>query len=186
MNRSIESKPSVVNKGVGNIAEDATKRVALVALFVGIAAIATGYAAAFNPRGTPTWAPWLLAIGIPVALVAVMILGAARGRRGIGTLKIPFAFVALVLVIGFGAALALPATEGPLSTLWLGLPARAAIVIYGVGLLPIIVLPVAYALTFETQTLNAEDVALVRALGRENQAARESAGAAPRDNELEA
>jgi prepilin signal peptidase PulO-like enzyme (type II secretory pathway) len=175
-----------VDRGVGNIAEDATKRAALVALFIGIAAIATGYAAAFNPRGTPAWAPWLLAIGIPVALVAVMILGAARGRRGIGTLKIPFAFVALVLVIGFGAALALPATEGPLSTLWLGLPARAAIVIYGVGLLPIIVLPVAYALTFETQTLNAEDVALVRALGRENQAARESAGAAPRDNELEA
>jgi hypothetical protein len=59
-------------------------------------------------------------------------------------------------------------------------------VIYGVGLLPIIVLPVAYALTFETQTLNAEDVELVRALGRENQAARDSAAAGPSDNELDA
>jgi hypothetical protein len=76
-----------------------------------------------------------------------------------------------MLVIGFGAALALPATEGPLSRLWLGLPARAAIVIYGVGLLPIFVLPIAYALTFETQTLSAEDVERVRKLARENQAA---------------
>jgi hypothetical protein len=99
-----------------------------------------------------------------------MIVGAARGRGGIGPLRIPFAFVVAVLVIGFGAALALPSAEGPLSKLWLGLPARAAIVIYGVGLLPIMVLPIAYALTFETQTLNAEDVERVRALARENQA----------------
>jgi hypothetical protein len=39
-------------------------------------------------------------------------------------------------------------------------------VIYGVGLLPIIVLPVAYALTFETLTLSAEDLEQVRAIGR--------------------
>jgi len=129
------------------------------------------------------WAAWLLALGIPVALAAIMILGAARGRRGIGPLKIPFAFVAMVLLIGFGSALALPATEGPLSTLWLGLPARAAIVIYGIGLLPIVVLPIAYALTFETQTLSAEDVERVRALARENKAAIENGTREQLDNE---
>ena len=144
---------------------DNTRHAALVALIAGILAIATGYAAAFLP-GTPRWAPWLLAFGIPLALGAIMILGAARGRMGIGPLKYPFAFVVAVLAIGFCAALAIPATEGPLSKLWLGLPARAAIVIYGIGLLPIIVLPVAYALTFEAQTLNAEDVERVRELGR--------------------
>jgi hypothetical protein len=163
-------------------AEDATRRAALVALFIGIAAIAAGYVTAFSTGGAPSWAAWLLALGIPVALAAIMILGAARGRRGIGPLKIPFAFVALVLVIGFGAALALPATEGPLSTLWLGLPARAAIVIYGVGLLPIVVLPIAYALTFETQTLSAEDVERVRAIARENQTAAEKTAREPSDN----
>lgn len=163
--------------------EDPTRRAALVALFIGIAAIAAGYATAFSAGRTPAWAAWLLALGIPLALAAIMILGAARGRRGIGPLKIPFAFVALVLVIGFGAALALPATEGPLSTLWLGLPARAAIVIYGVGLLPIVVLPIAYALTFETQTLSAEDVERVRVLARENQAAIESGTREPMDNQ---
>ena len=163
--------------------EDPTRRAALVALFIGIAAIAAGYATAFSAGRTPAWAAWLLALGIPLALAAIMILGAARGRRGIGPLKIPFAFVALVLVIGFGAALALPATEGPLSTLWLGLPTRAAIVIYGVGLLPIVVLPIAYALTFETQTLSAEDVERVRVLARENQAAIESGTREPMDNQ---
>ena len=146
---------------------DNTRHAALLALIAGISAIALGYAAAFLPGGTPTWAPWLLALGIPMALGAIMILGAARGRMGIGPLKYPFAFVVAVLAIGFCAALAIPATEGPLSKLWLGLPARAAIVIYGVGLLPIVVLPVAYALTFEAQTLNAEDVERVRELGRE-------------------
>jgi hypothetical protein len=148
-----------------------TRRIALIALFASIVSIAAGYAAAFSKGGAPTWAPWLLALGIPVALGSIMILGAVRGTSGIGPLKFPFAFVVLILAIGFCAALALPATEGPLSMLWLGLPARAAIVLYGVGLLPIIVLPVAYAMTFETLTLSAEDVERVRAIARENVAA---------------
>jgi hypothetical protein len=149
---------------------DTTRRAAMSGLVVGLIAIALGYAAAFFPGGTPPWAPWLLALGIPAALGAIMILGAARGSAGIGPLKYPFAFVVSVLAIGFCAALALPATEGPLSALWLGLPKRAAIVIYGIGLLPIIVLPVAYALTFEAQTLSADDVERVRELARDYKA----------------
>jgi hypothetical protein len=145
---------------------DQTRRSALIALFVGILAIAGGYAAAFSKGGTPPWAPWLLALGIPVTVGGIMILGAARGARGVGPLKVPFLFVVAILAVGFCAALALPATESQLSRLWLGLPARAAVVIYGVGLLPIVVLPIAYALTFETQTLSAEDVERVRELGR--------------------
>lgn len=160
-------------------ASDVTRKAALLALFASVVAIAMAYIAAFTAGGTPVWAPWLLALGIPVALGAIMILGAARGRRGIGSLKIPFAFVVATLAIGFGAALALPATEGPLSRLWLGLPARAAIVIYGVGLLPIIVLPIAYALTFESQTLSAEDVERVRKLARERGSAELPAGEEP-------
>jgi hypothetical protein len=156
------------------ITADRTRSAALGALITGLLAIATGYAAAFLDGGPPVWAPWLLALGIPISLGAIMILGAARGRLGIGPLKYPFAFVVAMLAIGFCAALALPVTESVLSRLWLGLPARAAIVIYGIGLLPIIVLPVAYALTFETQTLNAEDVARVRELARANQARSEA------------
>ena len=162
---------------------DITRTVALSALCVAIVAIAIGYAAAFKQGGTPVWAPWLLAWGVPISLGAIMILGAARGRSGIGALKLPFLFVVAVLVIGFCAALALPATESPLSKLWLGLPARAAVVIYGIGLLPIVVLPVAYALTFETQILSADDVERVRAMGRANRE-RASLGNDTSDREL--
>ena len=153
-----------------------TRRIALIALFAAIVAIAIGYASAFSSGGAPLWGAWLLALGIPAALGSIMILGAVRGTRGIGSLKFPFAFVILVLVIGFGATLVLPATEGPLSKLWLGLPLRAAIVIYGIGLLPILVLPVAYAMTFETLTLSTDDVDRVRAVGRERKSVESPVG----------
>jgi hypothetical protein len=162
---------------------DTTRAGALTALCVAILAIAIAYGASFRQGGTPAWAPWLLALGVPISLGAIMILGAARGRSGIGALKVPFLFVVAVLVISFCAALALPATEGPLSKLWLGLPARAAVVIYGIGLLPIVVLPVAYALTFETQILSADDVERVRAMGRANRE-RASLGNDTSDREL--
>jgi hypothetical protein len=150
---------------------DLTRRAARVTLVLAVCAIAGGYAAAFIPGGAPAWAPWLLAIGIPAALGGIMALGAARGSAGIGKLKFPFAFVFVVLTAGFCLALGLPANEGPASTLWLGLPARAAIVIYGIGLLPIVVLPVAYALTFDTQTLSQSDIDRVRALAAQRVAA---------------
>ena len=144
--------------------QDVTRRAARFALVLAVCAIAAGYAAAFVPGGTPTWAPWLLAIGIPAALGAIMVLGATRGDQGIGRLKLPFLFVFLVLALGFCLALGLPPDEGQGSFLLLGLPLRAAIVIYGIGLLPIVVLPVAYALTFDTQTLNEADIERVRDL----------------------
>jgi len=143
---------------------DGTRRGARMVLVLAVCTIAAGYASAFIPGGTPAWAPWLLAIGIPAALGGIMALGAARGSAGIGNLKIPFAFVFIVLTAGFCLALGLPANESATSTLWLGLPARAAIVIYGIGLLPIVVLPVAYALTFDTQTLRQADIDRVREL----------------------
>jgi hypothetical protein len=144
-----------------------TKRIARIVLTFATIAIAVGYASAFMKGGTPVWGPWMLALGIPAALGGIMVLGAARERGGVGRLAIPFGFVIATLVIGFGLALGLPANEGADSHLWLGLPARAAIVVYGIGLMPVIVLPVAYALTFETQTLRSEDVEKVREIGRQ-------------------
>jgi hypothetical protein len=148
------------------VESNATKRIARLAITLATCAIAIAYGSAFMPNGAPVWAPWLLALGIPGALGGVMVLGAARERGGVGRLAIPFAFVIVTLTVGFCLALGLPANEGTGSTLFLGLPLRAAIVVYGIGLMPIVVLPVAYALTFETQTLNAEDVERVKELGR--------------------
>ena len=148
------------------VADNATKRIARLVLVLAVCAIAVAYGSAFMPGGAPRWAPWLLALGIPGALGGIMVLGAARERGGVGRLAIPFAFVIVTLTVGFCLALGLPANEGPGSTLWLGLPARAALIIYGIGLMPVVVLPVAYALTFGTQTLAAEDVERVRQLGQ--------------------
>ena len=156
---------------------DATRRFARSGLIISILLIAGGYASAFKPGGAPSWAPWLLALGIPGALGSIMALGAARGRAGIGKLKIPFAFVFIVLTAGFALALGLP-PETADSELWLGLPRRAAIVIYGIGLLPIVVLPVAYALTFDTQTLSQSDIDRVRELAKEISDARTGTGGA--------
>jgi hypothetical protein len=149
----------------GKMKEDITRRIARLGLTAASVAIAVGYASAFKAGGAPAWAPWLLAFGIPIALVSVMVMGAARDTSGIKKLALPFLFVGVLLTLGFCLALALPANESAGSSLLLGLPLRAAIVIYGVGLIPIVVLPVAYALTFETQTLNQEDLDKVRLLG---------------------
>jgi hypothetical protein len=143
-----------------------TKRTALLALALASLAIAAAYASAFLPGGAPAWAPWPMALGIPAALVAVMILGAARDGK-IGKLAFPFAFSGLVLAAGFAAALALPASEAPGVALYGGLPLRAAVIIYGIGLFPIVVLPIAYALTFHEQTLTAADLERVRRAGEE-------------------
>ncbi|MDQ6717556.1 MAG: hypothetical protein M3Z17_04300 [Gemmatimonadota bacterium] len=146
-----------------------TKKAALLAIVAGTVAIAIGYAAAFIPGGAPAWAAWTLAMGIPVSIGGSILLGAARGGKGVGRLWIPIAFVILTIALGFGLALGLPANESATSALWLGLPARAAIIIYGIGLFPAIVLPIAYALTFETQTLSDEDVERVIAMGKNRQ-----------------
>jgi hypothetical protein len=150
-----------------------TKRIALGAMALSALAIAAAYAAAFLPGGAPGWAPWLMALGIPTALVAVMVLGAAREGR-VGRLALPFAFSFLVLAAGFGLALALPAAERAGMPLVLGLPLRASVIIYGIGLFPIVVLPIAYALTFGAQTLNAADIERVRLAGEEWRRARAS------------
>ena len=144
---------------------DATRTGACSVLVIAILAIAIGYASAFKSGGAPEWAPWLLALGIPVALGSIMVLGAARGSSGIGALKIPILLVFVMLGSGFCLALALPPSEAGNSPLFLGLPLRAAIIVYGTGLLPTLILPIVYALTFETQTLSEADIARVRELG---------------------
>jgi hypothetical protein len=150
-----------------HLKEGITKRTARVALTLSACAIGVAYASAFKTGGAPVWAAWLLAFGIPTALVSIMIMGAARQGRGVKRLLVPFAFVGILLTAGFVLALSLPGNEGPQSALIFGLPLRAAIIIYGVGLIPIVILPIGYALTFETRTLSVEDLERVRAMGRE-------------------
>jgi amino acid transporter len=147
-------------------------RFALGLMVASATAIAVAYASAFLPGGTPPWGPWLLAFGTATIVVAAMVLGAARGKRGTRVLAVPFLFTFVVIAGGFGLALLLADPDPAHPVLWLGLPRRAAIVLYGTGLLPMLVLPLAYALTFERTTLTSEDWQRVRDAAREVQAGR--------------
>lgn len=138
------------------------KKAVLLVLFISIAAVGVAYAGAIIGGRMPGWAPWVMAIATSCAMVATMALGAARAGQSLGGLRrlmIPFAAVLLIMLGAFAAALLLPAAGEPLL---LGLPRRAAIVLYGVGVLPALILPIAYALTFDDLTLTEEDVARVR------------------------
>ena len=151
-------------------------RAAVTALAAATLVVAAAYAAALAGRtgaGAPAWTGWAMAVAVPTALVAMMTLGAARRGRVAKRLLVAFVGVGLLLAAAFILALALP--EGPGGgtlgePLVLGLPRRAAVVVYGVGLLPVFVLPIVYALTFEAQTLGDEDLERVRALGRAHEA----------------
>lgn len=137
------------------------RRAPLAGVVLGTVGIALAYASAFGPRAVAAWGPWLMAAALPVTMVALMLLGVVREHRRLGRLRAPVALVLLLVAGGFLLALWLPPdrADGPL---WLGLPPRAAVILYGVGLLPLFILPVAYALTFDALTLDAADLAMVR------------------------
>lgn len=136
--------------------------IALRAAVLGIVGIAAAYATAFGSPRVAAIGPWIMAIALPVAMVAMMTFGAVRAGRRVGALALPFAVVFLLVAGGFLLALWLPpdTVDG---VYWLGLPRRAAAIVYGVGLLPLFVLPFAYALTFDALTLDDADIARVRA-----------------------
>lgn len=147
-----------------------TRRLALGAVVVGTGCIALAYVSAFL-GGAGTWGAWSMVVGLALMVVALMALGASRRGTALGRLALPLACTFLILVGGFGAALALPPDEGPGSPLYFGLPLRAALVLYGIGLVPLFLLPLVYAWTFDEMTLSEDDLARVRALGRQHRAA---------------
>jgi hypothetical protein len=121
-----------------------------IALFAsGTVAIAIAYGTTMISGTAPAWAPWLVAYGGSATSVGLFVIGAAS--RGSVSPAVGSMLVALFLVLfgSFGAALALPANEGAGGPLVLGLPMRLAIVFYGVGFVPLLGLPIAFALTFE-------------------------------------
>lgn len=137
------------------------KRAALLVHVLSAIAIAVAYASAFLPGGAPEWAAPLLAVGTGAIIVSAMAVGAARGGR-IGSLAWPFAAVFVLVSGGLLLLLALPPADPREPILVLGLPLRAAVLLYGIGLLPAILVPLAYALTFDELTLSEEDLERVR------------------------
>jgi hypothetical protein len=148
------------------------KRLAVSALTASTAAIIAAYLVAFLPGNTGRLSAMLMILGLATMAVSLMTLGGVREGDRFGLLGVAFAFVFVVFVLGFGIPLLMPATESATAPLWLGLPPRAAIIVYGVGFLPVFVLPFVYARTFEQRTLKPEDLERIRSVAKENAAAR--------------
>lgn len=122
---------------------------AIAAIVLSCTAIAASYAASFLPGGAPAWAPWLLALGSAGVLAGAIALGAVRAGRLPRAAAIAAWLTFAVVALSFALALSLPAREGAGAPLWAGLPVRSAIVLVGVGLLPLLFLPLAFALAFD-------------------------------------
>ena len=132
-----------------------TRRVALLTICLAMLVIGLGYLSAFLPGGPPRAATYAFAVATAAVMTAISVLGAARNRGGLGGLRWVFLLTFLILAGGFCAALS---RLGASTELWLGLPRGAAIIVYIVGALPMAILPVAYALTFEKTTLNEREL----------------------------
>lgn len=99
----------------------------------------------------------VLAAGFPVALA---IIGASRRGR-LGPLGVP---LLLLLFILEGCVVGMLALGGRLDELpWVGgLPLAAAVQLYGMWLLPLPLVALAYALTFDSFTLTEDDLKRLR------------------------
>lgn len=124
-------------------------RLGWTGLVAGLLAQATAMMLALLGFAESAVTSWCAAAGLAMAMTGTVVLGARRGGRLTAWGWLAAGTVAAVLLVGFGAALLLP-PESPGDALWFGLPRRAAIVLLGVGLVPVAVLPACYALDFRT------------------------------------
>jgi hypothetical protein len=128
----------------------------IATLFAGALLVLAAFGSAWLPAGTPTWGVLAMIAGSALCLAATLGLGASNSH--LPRSRALAAFLFAVIVVGFGAPLLLPA-ESPGGLFVLGLPLRAAIEVYGVGILPLFVLPLVYAFSFRAAGL--DDAALV-------------------------
>ncbi|MHB1263719.1 MAG: hypothetical protein ACYC1S_04775 [Gemmatimonadaceae bacterium] len=135
-------------------------RIAVGILFLGTLCVGSAYGSAFAP-GTGRVGAWGMIVGTALMILGTLLLGAGRPGRPLGGLVLVFAFLFLLVGGCLAAALLLPA-ENVGSALLLGLPRRAAIVLYGLGVVPFLVLPVAYARTFDRLGLGEAELAAFR------------------------
>lgn len=130
--------------------------IALAALVLGLLFAALAYLGAFLTGAAPLWSGWAMAAALVFTLPATLALG---GRRTGGGRIVAVAawLLAVILAAGFALAFLLP-VEDVATPLWGGLPPRAAVIVYGIGLLPLLFLPWGYARHFARHDLDAVTV----------------------------
>lgn len=138
------------------------RRLGWLGVVGGLLSQAAAYAVAILASPEAPAVAWLAMVGIAATLAGTLVIGALRNNR----LSRPAMLAAMVLLVvplaAFAAALLLP-PETATGPLLLGLPRRAALVLYGVGILPLFILPIAYARDPEATVLDADGLTALRA-----------------------
>ncbi|MBI4409160.1 MAG: hypothetical protein HY561_05600 [Gemmatimonadetes bacterium] len=141
------------------------RRTALTVIFASASLLALAYGTAFLPGGAPGWSLGAAVLGSSGSLLGFLVLGATGSGGRLRRLLIPFLLIFLLLVGAFAFALWAPAPEPEQPELWLGLPPATAVLLYGVGLLPLLILPLAYALTFDETAASSGDASPAMSAG---------------------
>lgn len=136
-------------------------RAALGLIAFGTLLILVAFGSAWTPGGAPRWGIWCMIAGSALVMAATMALGALRSGVRTGPVALIAGFVLIVIAAGFGAPVLLPA-ETVDSSLVLGLPLRVAIEVFGVGVLPALVLPFWFAVAFRADGLDDGSLAELR------------------------
>lgn len=151
----------------------------LSAVYISTGLIGLAYALAFFPGIAEIWSAGAMVLGVSGVMVSTTGLGVVRRGR-VGRVGLVLTGVFLLLVLCFSAALLLPLEGSGDQELWLGLPRRAAIVLYGVGLVPLLILPFAYVLTFSESAIGDADLERLREVVAERSVEAAETTGAPR------
>jgi hypothetical protein len=90
--------------------------------------------------------------------MSLMALGAVRRGKIAPVLQWVFGVMFVFCAGCFCVALAMPANEGAGGPLLFGFPLRSTIVLFGVAIVPILIFPLAWALTFDSSMLSEDDL----------------------------
>lgn len=128
----------------------------LISALMMLVAFGAAVVASLGGGLTPRWASALMAAATGLCLAAF--IGIALGERARDA---RIATVLLFVGLGVGGALMgllwVPPSTGSDDALWGGLPLGAALVVYGIGLLPMLIVPGVYAWTFEHITPSSQE-----------------------------
>ena len=126
-------------------------------LIAGLAGAGVAYGSAFLAAEAPAWAGALLAGSAVLAMTGTALLGV-----GASGLVVALGSGGMLLALGMVVLWTIPAVDPAEPRLLLGLPPAVAYLLYGLGLLPALIVPLVYAWSFERATLSEENLHRVR------------------------
>jgi hypothetical protein len=137
------------------------RRAAVAALVLSSAVLLCGYGAAWWPGGAPPWVALAFAFATVIQIAAFGVIGARRRDGRVGVVWV--GVVVTMLLLGGAFAFAILAPDlGASEPLLLGVPRRAALILYGIGVAPLVALSWVFVRSFDAWAPTDDDVARLR------------------------